>query len=104
MSPELEVILKRKEAAAKAQYEHLLVGKKWEDESLETRSQWIASLSVALDAADEAILNDTSLMSYMAELLGGIKFPNKEWDELQLETQVRLKDMAQTVVKTTQGK
>lgn len=102
MTPEQELLLSRKEAAAKAQYEYLL-GKKWEEETQSARNQWIGSLEVALDAADEVMLTEPSL-SFIATLLGGLKFPDKEWEDLTEETRKRLMDCAGTVIEATQGK
>lgn len=102
MTTERLLIEDRCEAAAKAQYEHLL-GQVWEEETLENRAQWIIAMRTALDAADATMLSRSSL-SLTAELLGGLKFPDKEWADLTDESKNRLHSVAQTITEGTQGR
>lgn len=96
------LIEKRREAAAKAQYEHLMQ-KPWGEETPENRTQWILAMTTALDAADAVMLEEPSL-SLTAEFIGAIKFPDGDWAEFTEKTKSLLMSSAQTITEATQGR
>lgn len=93
---------KRRESAAKAQYEYLMK-KPWEEETPENRAQWILAMATALDAAD-AVMQEESSLSLTAEFLGALKFPDSEWDEFSEKTKSLLVSSALTITEATQGR